>query len=75
MLWAIEVTRMGTHEVVTSAEDSVVLLELIILFTVLLYEPIDKIEFLLQLRHFELILNSLLSQAFILSTQLLLQGV
>ncbi len=51
MLWAIEVTRMGTHEVVASTEDSVVLLEFIILFTVLLYESIDKIEFLLQLRH------------------------
>ena len=51
MLWAIEVTRMGTHEVVASTEDSVVLLEFIILFSVLLYESIDKIEFLLQLRH------------------------
>ena len=51
MLWAIEVARMRIHEVVASTEDSVVLFEFIILFSVLLYESIDKIEFLLKLCH------------------------
>ena len=51
MLWAIEIAGMRAHEVVTSAKDSIILFEFIVLLSILLYESIDEIELFLQLCH------------------------